>query len=348
MKIKSKLLAIMIFLAMVFTLMPMTGIPAYAKGDKPYVVKSGTLDNFTKDAPITTVRLDASKFTRLSASLYSENDYYDWGSGEAPQKADGVWALGVDVPKTKNDNGAIEGNEISLPSFSIELSDAAIMRDGTRKALKITFDNIKVFTKSGMDQYTDSFQIVRLSDNENAPGIDISPASDKQKQFGLQAKVTCEVVGAADDDTLLLVATEINNIRDGDDFRIIKGAEDNFSYSESIQFLSGIDSESDIYLAETININTAPEDTTNESGYTVRFVGNRDTNAGLAAAVSASGASANVWSSAGINPLHPLNMFLISPNSAPRNHTSSSGEGGRIELWTDGQTHQADSEAAAH
>ena len=76
---------------------------------------------------------------------------------------------------------------------------------------------------------------MRLSDDKNAPGIDISPASAKQNQFGLQAKVTCEVGGAADVDTLLLVATEINNIRDGDDFIKIKGAEDNFSYSESIQ-----------------------------------------------------------------------------------------------------------------
>ena len=340
-------------LAMVFTMMPMMAQEAYAKGDSPAVVESGDLYSFVKDAPITTVRLNIEKFTKENATLVSYNDYYKWGTGEGPQKADSIWTPEVTVPKTKDAADiATEGNEFSLPSFSVTLKDAAIMRDDKTKDLKVTFDNVKVFTKSGMDAYTDSFRIVSLSNNNGTPGIDISPASLAKNHFGLQAKVTCQVVGAAADDTLLLVAAEINNTRSGVNFSKIKGAEDNFDYTESMQFLSGIDSESDIYLMGTENysIDTDPSATTDVSGYNVRFVGNgkittNHTNSSLATVVSASGASANVWSSAGNNPDAPIHMFCISPFNAPRQFTSSSGEGGKIELWTDGQTHNSGVEA---
>ena len=354
MKMKSRALAILISLAMVFTMMPMMGSPAYAKGNSPSIVKSGTIDDFAKDAPITTVRLDASKFTKTNATLVSKNDYYTWGDGNGKLNADGVWTSDeVTVPKTKDAADlATEGNEILLPSFSITLSDAAIMRDGKRKALKVTFDDIKVFTKGGMDKYIDRFQIARLSSGAGAVGINISPVSLEGQHFGLQAKVTCQVVGAAADDTLLLFSTELNNKRPETHpgFTAIKGAANNDNYTESMQFLSGIDSESDIYLIgiDNYSIDTDPSITTNVSGYNVRLFGNGTPtsdhrNSSLATAVSASGTSANAWSSAG-NSSYGLNMFYLSTIKIAKEHTSSSGEGGKIELWTDGLTHDKDSE----
>ena len=102
MKMKSRALAILISLAMVFTMMPMMGSPAYAKGNSPSIVKSGTIDDFAKDAPITTVRLDASKFTKTNATLVSKNDYYTWGDGNGKLNADGVWT----------------SDEVTVPYFS--------------------------------------------------------------------------------------------------------------------------------------------------------------------------------------------------------------------------------------
>lgn len=308
-----------------------------AIGSEPKIEKFGDVDNYTQNAPITTVRLDGSKFAKDHATLISENNYFKWGTGESPQKAGSVWTSEeITVAKAET-----EGNTISLPSFSIAISDAAIMRDGTRKNLKVTFDDVTVFTKSGMDEYTDRFQIVRLLNNS----IDISPASLAGQHFGLQTKVTCQVVDAAADDTLLLVTAEINTVRSGvSNFERIKGAGDNFSYNESMQLFSGIDSESDIYLAENVIINTDPADITNVNGYNVRFVGNGDRDFRLAAAVLASGASANVWSSAGNDPRYPLDMYFMNPNNVSKVHTSSSGENGKIELWTDGNTHETDME----
>ena len=62
-----------------------------------------------------------------------------------------------------------------------------------------------------------------------AVGINISCFFLEGQHFGLQAKVTCQVVGAAADDTLLLFSTELNNKRPETHpgFTAIKGAANN-------------------------------------------------------------------------------------------------------------------------
>ncbi|MBQ9624699.1 MAG: hypothetical protein IJR47_01195, partial [Clostridia bacterium] len=318
---------------------------AYMKGDSPKIIKSGELSNLAKDMPILTVRLDYSKFTKDNATLtYAMNqryynDKFEWD--KISDNLDCIVIKDLTIPNTLYGNNGI----MSPGSFTLTFKDAAIMRDGTTKDFQATYEPT-IFIKKNMDSYEDSFTILTLSSSK--PGITVNPLSKERIHFGLRLKITCRVVGDnLDGETFLFAADEINNARAGIFFESIVSAADNNNFSEAIQLNSGVDGESDIYLPNNSTLNTNPADTTGKNGYDVKFIatGSNDNN-NIAAAAKASGIAVRAWSSAGTNPV-PINLYVLDPGNFTNEHISSSGAGGKIELWTDGQTHDTDTQENA-
>ena len=139
-KMRSKLLAILMSLAMAFTMMPMMAQEAYAKGNSPSIVKSGDLYNFAKDAPITTVRIDGSKLKKDYAELtYQMNEKYSNNKFEWGKTSDGNRDCIVINDLTTEDTSAGDDGSMLPGSFTLTYKNAAIMRDGTTKDLKVTY-----------------------------------------------------------------------------------------------------------------------------------------------------------------------------------------------------------------
>ena len=346
-KKRVRALAILMTLAMVFTMMPMMAQEAYAKGDSPAVVKSGNVYSFVKDAPITTVRIDGSKLKKDYAELtYQMNEKYsnnkfEWGT-TSENNRDCV----VINDLTTEDTSAGDDGVMQPGSFTLTYKDAAIMRDGTTKDLKVTYTP-EIRMKKDTESYTDSFTIMAFQSRK--PGITIQPLTKIYMHFGLIVNVACQVVDADNDDTFLLVSDEINTTRTTYDFQQIVYAGSNNNYGEAINFVSGVDSESDVYLPGESTLSTSPSDITGKNGYQVRFLAtgaDRESLNHVAAVASASGIQAKIWSNAGTNT-DPLDLYFLDATKDvfTKEHTSSSGEGGKIELWTDGQTHNTDSES---
>lgn len=331
---------------------------AYTEGHSPSIVKSGDLSDFAKDAPITTIRLDSEKFissddnlennVKLVSKMNSKygNKQFSW------KKVNGVQRIWTDTLNTENTTGDTTNSDtdgyLPLGTFTLTFKDAAIMPNEERRDFKVTFNEVTIITRKNKPSYEDSFAIMRLG-NTDKPGIVISPLSGKGVEgtsdchCGLRAEITCEIVGESNNDSFLMVSDEINNARGATNFGEIMHAGTNYNYSESIQFLSGIHSESEIYLPEGSSFDIKPDGTID--GYKARFVGTNKENGlyHIATAASANGIQVKAWSSAGATK-YPINMYLLDPNDFTKGHTSSSDADGKIELWTDGQIHDKDKE----
>lgn len=357
MKMKKLIVPMIVAFVMAFVVIPLAGTStAYAEGNTPAIEKSGDLSNFAKDAPITTVRLDASKFTKDNATLtYAMNAKYkinkfEWGT----ISGDGTAAVVIKDLTTESTADGDDG--VMVPgSFTLTYKDAAIMRDGTTRDFSVTYTP-EIRMQQGTSSYTDDFTIAAIRSGK--PGVTVNPESKQKFHFGLRVDVSCQVVGSGEDnltgETFLLVSDEINTIRPGSGyFGNIVYASANNNYSEAIKFDSGIDGESDIYLPgdsvlDTKNNgdNAVISNLTGVNGYDVRFVAQGMSKEGLshiATAASATGIRARIWSSAGTNYI-PLDTYYLDLSNFTKQYTSSSGDNGKIELWTDGQTHDVDSE----
>ena len=166
-KMKSKLTAIAISLFMAFMILPAMGEQAYAEGIVE-VKKGGDDDNFAADAPIATVRLDRSKFTKKNAALTASGnqnvqDGYELADGK-------VWAKDC----------AINANYKNIGGFTLAFPDAAILPDGTRKPVEVVFHDVHVIRKTGAEAYEDDICIARITGDPYAP-IAFSPLSSEGK-----------------------------------------------------------------------------------------------------------------------------------------------------------------------
>ena len=174
-RMKGRLLTALLSIAMVFTMMPMMAQEAYAKGNGPSIVKSGDLDDFAKNAPITTVRLDGSKFTKDNAiltyqmnNMYSSNKF-EWGTTSAEAR-NCVVINDLTTEDTSNgDDGVMRPG-----SFTLTFKDAAIMRDGTTKDFSATYTP-EILMQQNIEFYTDSFTIVAFHSRKS--GISVQPLS---------------------------------------------------------------------------------------------------------------------------------------------------------------------------
>ena len=359
-KLKGKIFAILVSLAMVFTMMPMMTDTAYAREDSnTSVMKAGNVINFAKDAPISTITIDRSKIHKDNL-VFSE-----------PGKLDQLPNVGNCISFTFADGYAyaegvtVNADYKSLGNFSFVYKDAAIMSDGTKENLEVIFDAIHVIReKSQPTYYNEKIRIAYAGDSGNGKPLALTPLSvnNQDKHFAIRSEIKFRVgktdVVSGEEESFFFTASDIN-IKNNS--AIIVNDHGNQKYSESIEPMYGINSESDIYIPQSTNITDNPsggEWNRTYGGYGHRFmVDSRITNPstnpydfGLATVVRAGGSSGRVnngfitrvWVSSGPDfeqsEIHFLNYDLT------HRFTSSSGADGIIELWTDGQIHDTDAE----
>ena len=186
-KLKGKIFAILVSLAMVFTMMPMMTDAAYAREDSnPSVMKTGDVINFAKDAPISTITIDRSKIHKDNLG-FSEPGKLDQlpsaGSGITFTFADGyAYAEGVTV----------NADYKSLGNFSFVYKDSAIMSDGTKENLEVIFDAIHVIReKSQPTYYNEKIRIAYAGD----------PAEDPTETPEVPAETPAETPEVVEDKT---------------------------------------------------------------------------------------------------------------------------------------------------
>lgn len=302
------------------------------------VLSSGDIGTFAKYAPISTIQIDFSKNTgiELDQSAPHSNNPNGYYLEDGYVKSNGV--------KMKESFSSLSG-------FTLIYKDAAILSTGETRNVEVVFGSgqiPQVVGKTGNGSYTDNLTFMKAySTVNNGPAI--TPLSDARKHFGLRANIKVRVGKDGDflDDTFLFTAFDINiNRTTNSNFNNIVYARANDSYSEAVEPSSGLDSESDFYIPGTYmeyeedrdNDSTSPSPT-----YGIRFRGKngnisasqRNYNSGFAAVGSSNGFTARYWSSAGSND-SPIELYLM-PNRISHTSKSSSGDNGKIELWTSGE-----------
>ncbi|MBR2707522.1 MAG: Ig-like domain-containing protein [Mogibacterium sp.] len=361
-KMKSKMLAMLMSLAVVFTMIPVMSDTAYARENTdPSVIKNGDVSNFAKDAPITTITIDRSK-------IHKDNLVFT-----EPGKLDQLPNSGTSIVFTFSDGYAYaEGVDVNadykrLGNFTFVYKDAAIMRDGTRENLEVIFDEINVIREKGKPEEYDNekIRIAYAGDHSNGKPLSLTPLSVKNsdKHFAIRSEIKFRAGKGGrisdEEESFFFTASDINIKNSSSNIVNDYG---NQNYSESVEPLYGINSESDIYLPQSTNITDNPSGggwNRTSGGYEHRFMVNSKAavpstdpyDFGLAIAVRAGGRSddrknngyiTRAWASSGPDfqpsEIHFMNYDLT------HSFTSFSGDNGEIVLWTDGQIHDTDAE----
>ena len=362
-KKKNKALSILMSLAMMLTMTPMiSGGVCARENAAPSVIKGGDVSNFAKDAPISTITIDRSKIHKGNL-VFTEPGKLDQlpnpGSNITFTFADGyVYAEGVNV----------NADYKRLGNFTFVYKDAAVMCDGTKENLEVIFDELHVIRKNSQPTYDN--EKIRIAyagdsvDSVDGKPLALTPLSvnNSDKHFAIRSEIKFRVNKAGnlsdEEESFFFTASDINIKNNSGNIMYDHG---NQNYSESIEPMYGINSESDIYLPQSTNITDNPSgggwNKTN-GGYGHRFmvnstITNPSTNPydfGLAIVVRAGGSDGRLnngfitraWASSGPDfeqsEIHFMNYDLTHA------FTSSSGNNGKIELWTDGQIHDTDAE----
>ena len=325
---------------LVFSLLLSVNVFATVSGDNPDgvqgLVYDGTLDDFARRAPISTINIDLSKCTGM------ELDYYQANSA-APNgfELDGNGnVIARDV--------LVKGSSWSyLNNFTLIYKNAAIMSTGETRDLEIVFNDASVIGRSSNGDYRDNITFAKINSSVNG-GPAITPLSEVGKHFAFRSNVKFRIGKAGEmtgNDTFLITAYDINNNRESlGSFMDLTFAGSNYGYSESAEPSSGINAESDFYVPTTYyeRIESGNSGSPNPT-YGSRLVGlnggtsisQKNYNSGFATVGDASGFISRFWSSAGTNIL-PLEIYLM-PGGISHTSKSASGDGGKIELWTSGK-----------
>ena len=323
---KKRILSAVLALLIIITAIPFC---VHAEGDTPVAKASGTAADFAKDAPISTVRIDRYKINSMNAILYHPDNSVGFRLDE-----DGF----VYAPKCR-----VKEGYVGLGYFTLTFANAAILADGTRKALVVRFDDVTTIGKIG-EEYYDYLKFVRITDNANMPLVFAPLSVNEKKHLCIRSAVTFSVTGAGADDTMLFSANSINVSREGPgEFSKIHHAQGHYNYSESMEPLSGVAQGSDFYITENTCLRVMAGQSPNTYG--TRFVGNgveQSYSDGFATVGMATGFETRVWSSAGTNT-EPLAINFLTPFMGYSLETAA-GENGSISLWADGS---ANSEQAA-
>ena len=332
MKKTNRILAVLLAILLTLGIAPMTTVATDDAAIR--VVKSGDSDTFAKDAPITTVRIDRTMLSVDNLELWH------------PDKSAGFRV---------DDNGYVYAercrvryNYSGLSFFTMTFPNAAVLPDGTRKALVIKFDEVHTIgSPEHSDNWYETLFFARVTGNPNNP-ISFAPLSTMQQHLALRSDVKIYVDMANSDDSVLFAARSINTSRVGSaNFQKILHAEKHWAYSESVELVSGVTDGSDVYIPEESLVNVV--DGMVPGGYQIRFVGAGGTTGnytdGFATACSAAGLSARVWSSAGANTV-PTEIYFCTEVSSYMLETAA-GSNGHITLWADGKADSADAKMLA-
>ena len=336
---------IMMNLLIIIMLFVVPSIIVYAA---PNLILNNDVDSFAMESPIATITIDKSKIDKNNLIF------------EDPTKIDQLPSNGVIYTYEDGyvyaENVPVNSDYKNMGNFTYVYKDAAIMSDGTRKNLEVIFDKLTYIREYG-DQYTDKIQVAFAGDYEAGIPLSFMPMGidNPGKRFALRSEIKFRVGKGGEvsgDENFILTITDINVERSDTDFYSIINTYGNINYSESVEPMYGISEESDIYLPNTTNLTTNPSSSLNitDGGYGHRFVfdkmkmplSNDVYDNGLAVLVRAGGASGRTdngfitraWGSYGPNSVNSKIHFLY--DEITHTSTSSSGENGKIELWTDG------------
>lgn len=296
------------------------------------VMRGGTVEDFAKNAPISTINIDLASATDIELD---QNPNHNPSSPEDFFIDDGGY---VQLPGVKMKYGFSR-----LHDFTIIYKNAATISTGEKKDVEIIFKEIELAGKEGNGTYDDNVRLVKVdSDDGDKVVPSIRPQTEARKHFGMRGIMKVRIGKAGDfssNDTFLFTLYGINNVRSGYNFETLFSAANNYNYSESVEQLAGISSESDVYVPEDF----IPTEIEGHVEYEdIRFLaaGGNDQSyeTGYAVTAEASGYETYVWSSAGAQGFGQDGMNMrIFPVKISHTSKSASSEGGKIELWTDGQ-----------
>ena len=274
------------------------------------IVSGDDTDAYAKDAPISTIRLDWSKINRDNVVLEQE----EGGQGYIYKINDEGFVY--------LENAIVNNGVKSYHSFTIKYPDAALMADGSRKPLVITFYDVRVMGRqtAAPEGYTDTLFFANTNPYVKNVSVSFSPISTQQRHVGMQSKVLVYVEGAGTGDTLMITPRGINVSRAGNsNFSQITYAHLFHNYSESFELGDGIADGSAVYLPSDSIMDRVGVSI--PDGSTYRFVGtSRSVDAlrqdAFTTVIDAnSGFNATVRSSAGVNTI-PIEMYILSANKS--------------------------------
>ena len=304
-------------------------------------VQGGTTENFAKDSPILTVRIDKTRLTKDNLRL------------DVPSNNVGDFRLDGDEIRTGSIKLASASAGNWLNNFSMVFKDAAVLSDDSRSDLILTLNDINIFPESY--DVTDSFYLVRIvpkggSTCAGMPAMLVYSASGQR--FGLKTDMKVRVADAATNDTFLFTAYDISVSRDRGFNERIGGTGHPYGFSESMSVASGgmsplFTPSADTYKSEVTDVyyvfgpNVYDSWAAKREGAGVVGVsgGTNSYNSGFAIAGDASsGIVIHTRTSASFNTGRNQGLIMcLLPGGITHASTSSSGVGGKIELWADGK-----------
>lgn len=310
------------------------------------IVQSASTTAFAKDIPIAPITIknnwgDVEPTVIINESHFSIVD----------QSAKTVAYTG---PLDRFSEKIIDG------SFSFRYPNMAFMADGSEKDVLITFDNIHIFTtqqnasSASSGTWPDIWKVSLAKGKSTYNGLpSLHVASNCGYRVGIQVDITVKIV-EHDSETpvegnYIFTINDINVGRVGQGFKDINKSgyyiqsdthnptvapysrdahQANYYYSESSQVLSGRNS--DIYIYPESNFNCFID---SNGRFVATRGGPKSYETGYATSAEASGLKTRGWM-AGNNQYTVEYYFL--PDEITHNITSSSGPGGKIEVWDSG------------
>ena len=176
------------------------------------ISRSGDFTNFAKDADLATITIDQNKFRANNVIFEAGSAGQTWSNVKAKYNGSNGVVYYDGVTMGKNNNYFINpGN------FTITYKDAAIMSDGTRKNLVVSFANNNFSTIPGNEEYKDTPYIFAAASTDftvngvRRPIPVLYGKSSAGKHFGFRSNlmtIRVEDVGSAD--TFLCTVEGIN------------------------------------------------------------------------------------------------------------------------------------------
>ena len=325
--------------------------------------------NFASDAPISTITIDKSKIEKNNL-YYTNNgvlERVNLRDGET-QPIDQAPRSGTNISFGVDNNGNVIGYNIpikngysSLGNFTLIYKDAAIMSDSSRNNLEVIFSELSTIGSSSFPSgYTATIQFANVGNLAAGKSLSFVPKSlmvDDSNLFAVRTEIKFRIGKNGDVennyDSFFFTASDINTRNTQEAYNYIVNEYGNNNYSESLEPMYGVNSESNLYLPYSTNL--VENGNTTNGGYGHRFfyrgfdnLDSSNYNAGkydysLALVVRAGGFEGRVnngfitrsWIAPSVTgDENKINFF---DDELTHTITSSSGRNGKIELSTSGK-----------
>ena len=307
-----------------------------------------TLTNFAQNMSLATITIDDSirdtdpVFTRTNPEFFMESNVVYWSGSLNPYS-----------------------ENVTTGSFSLRYPGTAITQDGVRKDVLITFSNLCLYTPKivGNKTWPTSWKVAVAKGNAPAPYI---TTDNGDYRTGRSVEILIQIVEPIENSSDPVIPVEGSFVYTHYDINVVRpnsnanfaglygagqylgydsatpdpaaGYQANYNYSEAVQILSGRSTPTDkIYIPQKALF-------ANYIDGNGRFVGtqsgNRSYSSGLAVLADAeTGIRIQSWMAGGSQA--KVEYYMLT-DGITHTITSSSGPGGKIEVWSDGQIDSAD------